>query len=235
MNRDKFACASSSQQRGFVVKIDGIDGSGKTEAVRGLVQRLSQKITVAQTAEFKSDQDIVVKLGKDSSVSQVLYEISLDPHCAFDVTERQLAMAISSYRNNRIVLANLVSTADLVICDRSTLSIFAYSIGINPALGTALFTHARAIAIEDLVIWLDLDPDLAAQRALTRTERRTSLDSVELLGPEHQRIVAERYRMISSEYENIQRVDASRPLHQVLDQCEKVIEATWSQWLCKSH
>ena len=118
MNLGKPTCVSSNQKRGFVVKVDGIDGSGKTEAVRGLVERLSQKMTVAQTAEFRSDQDLQTDGGR--SVSRLLYDLSLDPVLAFDVTERQFAMAISSHRSNRVVLSKLISTADVVICDRST-------------------------------------------------------------------------------------------------------------------
>ncbi len=228
MNLGKPTCVSSNQKRGFVVKVDGIDGSGKTEAVRGLVERLSQKMTVAQTAEFRSDQDLQTDGGR--SVSRLLYDLSLDPVLAFDVTERQFAMAISSHRSNRVVLSKLISTADVVICDRSTLSIFAYSIGIDPSLGSALFANAQAAAIEDLIIWLDVEPELAAQRTLPRRKKQPSLDNVELLGLEHQRAVAERYRIITSKRGNIQRIDAALPLDQVLDRCEKVIEARWSQW-----
>jgi len=228
MNLGKSACVSSNQQRGFVVKIDGIDGSGKTEAVRGLVERLSKKMSVAQTAEFRSDQDL--QTGRGRSVSRLLYELSLDPILAFDVTERQLAMAISSHRSNRVVLSDLVLKTDMVICDRSTLSIFAYSIGIDPNLGAALFANAQAAAIEDLIIWLDVEPELAAQRTLPRREEKPSLDNVELLGLEHQRAVAQRYRIIASMHGNIQRIDASLPFEQVLNCCEMAIEARWLQW-----
>lgn len=97
---------------GVVVKVDGIDGCGKSTLVERLRIELESQLQVATTREFGSIDDYLLDERRGSgTVSQVLYELALNPRLQFDDIERQLAMAVASRRQNRIVLLNRIPSS----------------------------------------------------------------------------------------------------------------------------
>ncbi len=198
---------------GLIVKIDGIDGCGKTTLIENLHKRYTPTLRVTTTREFGSEEDTrVIDKEQSGTVSRMLYELALNPRLKFDLVERQLAMAIAARRQNRLVLPLLREEYDLILSDRSSLSSYSYGRELGGTFHTFLQWALEPVLTEDWILWIDVDPKTAFQRTLRNTAfvlERCSEDAVEMQGLTHQVAVREIFERLFERRKNVIRLDGT--------------------------
>src|SRR3989344_3442527 len=186
--------------KGVIVKIDGIDRCGKGTLVENLQAHYAPKLRVTTTREFGNDQDAHVSAQeKSGTVSRMLCEIALNPRLEFDPIEKSMMLTVVERRQNRLVLPNLREQYDLILSDRSSLS-RAFEWAVEPLLE------------EDMVLWIDVDPKVAFSRTVHNTEfvlEHYEADANEIRGFAYQVEVSRAYKMLSSQKNNIIRIDGN--------------------------
>jgi dTMP kinase len=201
----------------FVVKIDGIDGAGKTTLILAIEKMLSSKFNIAVTKEFGSTQDIAYN--SDLTVSTLLRDLAISRNFDIDDVERELLWAIISRRNNRIVLQSKLKNFDLVLVDRSNLGNLAYGKTLNKNLLCVFDCFTTPEEYADLYIWLDTPVEIC----MNRLENKV-LDSVESKGMEFFINVREEYQKLYKTNKKIVRINGDKPLSELVDESIKVIE-----------
>lgn len=144
-------------------------------------------------------------------MGQVLCDLALNATYRFDDVERQLALTVCVRRHERIVVPALRAHHELVLTDRSVLSAAAYSAATGERLGTLVDWAVRAIAIEDVIFWLDVDPATAfARRRRKDFATREGSDTVFSKGIEYQQQASLEFGRLALENDNVIRIDASK-------------------------
>lgn len=157
------------KQPRFIV-FEGGEGSGKSTASAAIAGRLqSAGITVVQTREpggTRAGELVRGLLHEDLTPWAELF--------AFLVARAQLV---------ETVIRPALTRADTVICDRFSQSTFAYQVharGLDEATVRSANTAATGGLEPDLVVYLDLDPEVGLRRKLGETEAiRTGLEGLE--------------------------------------------------------
>jgi thymidylate kinase len=191
-----------------VVWLDGADGSGKTTVASALASTL-QPLRVAISREFGTELDKDVR-GRTTSLE--LREMAVDIDREFDLWERQLAMLIMARRHNRIVIPALKAETDVVIVDRSPLSLTVYGNSLGDDFLTLLNATLGPLAHSDIRILLDTEAKVMWDR------RAYTTDAVDALGPVHHRAVVGAYRAAvkAKAWGDWRTVDASQPFTAVV-------------------
>lgn len=192
----------------MVIKIDGIDGCGKTTLINELSRSLSRKYKILCSSEFGSNHDISVNEDcKKTSLSALLKSFALNPGYQFDDIERELLWAIISRRHNRLILQNLMKQAELILVDRSDFGNFAYGKILDSKICQVFESYTKPLEIRDWTFWLDTPVDIC----LSRLENNT-LDDVESKGESFFHSVRSEYEKLSSSTENTSTIDGSLDL-----------------------
>lgn len=145
------------------ISIEGIDGSGKTNQVSLLVERLkSAGQAVLQTKEPDGGH-----LGAE--VRQIL----TSPDRRLAPAEQLLLVSAARFDHVRSVIRPALRNGEWVISDRFIDSTYAFQVAVSDADLHPLFLATREIVVgttlPDLTIILDLPPDVAlSRRALRR-------------------------------------------------------------------
>lgn len=138
--------------------------------------------------------------------------MAVDVDRDFDLWERQLAMLIMARRHNRVVIPALRSEVDVVVVDRSPLSLTVYGNSLGDDFHTLLEAVLGQLACADIRILLDAD-------AATMWKRRAfTTDAVDALGPAHHQAVADKYRAAAAvqAWGEWRVVDAAQPFADVV-------------------
>ena len=184
--------------RGRFVVIDGIDGCGKSTQA-GLLARALRERTGRAVLHLREPGSTAV----GERLRELLLSRELEPSPAVE------ALLFCAAR--RAMLDEQVSPAlargEHVVCERFHPSTFAYqaAAGGLPERDVLELLRRWAGAPEpDLVLWLDLAPELAAAR------RAEAGDRIEAKGLAFQRRVAAGYRRYGELVPGVVRVDAAR-------------------------
>lgn len=146
--------------QGKFIVFEGGEGSGKTTHVRAVVEYLQQKkLSVVTTHEPGGTE-----IGKH--IRQILLENSTD-HQVVPLAELFLFLADRAQHIQTYIQPQL-HNGQQVVCDRFTGSTLAYQIGARKLEPEALIMEMEALARSnlqpDLVIYLDVSPDIGIQR-----------------------------------------------------------------------
>ena len=189
----------------MLVTLEGIDGSGKTTASKGLREAFPDAVfTREPTESWYGD-----------SVRRSIVNDDADP-----LAELFLYTADHAAHLDRTVRPAL-SRGDLVISDRYADSRYAYqSVSIEGAVKDPLSyvreIHEPFTRVPDLTLYFDVDAETGARRsgATNKFERAGFLERVR-----------ERYEaLIESEPDRFVRIDGERPPEAVLDRAVGAIE-----------
>ena len=201
------------RRTGLVVKIDGLDGSGKTTLARNIAAILRERgLKVGESAEFRSEEDKPIRFGGVSvSITKLLKEIALSRDYGLDECERQLIWMLNSRRHNRLILPKLQELHDIVIVDRSHLSNMAYGCHAVPYLSPIFEEMVGQLENADLIIWLDTPVDVCWQRL-----KGKELDVVEEKGEVFFHEIRAAFVSISKIHPKCKRVDGSGSMDLIL-------------------
>lgn len=170
------------------IAIVGIDGAGKTMLVnrigRWLAEECGKSYYIART---------------DRINAKVLERAEAAGGIVFSDSVRLMAFAYD-LALKYIQVANM-RDIDFVIWDRYTFCLDAYfsALGLDTTQAMAILA---ATECPDIVLWLDVDPNIACQRIKRREGKCKPLENVEYL-----KIVREAYRNMEQEY-FFERIDA---------------------------
>lgn len=180
----------------ILVDIEGLDGSGKTTAIKTVVGELrSMGYRVLETREVGSPH---------IPFAAQLREIVLNPKLKLEGSTMELlfaAMRIESQKE----YARLGQEFDFIISDRGFLSHLAYTDhNVSPEFTKDFYYDLLGKyhnAKPDHVLYLSVDPEVALQRRVRRGE---TPDSIEIKGTEFQAMVGESFKKyIGKEIANI--------------------------------
>ncbi|MFB6092071.1 MAG: dTMP kinase [Haloquadratum sp.] len=193
----------------MLVTLEGLDGSGKT--------------SVWEALESAYPEAVFTREPTDSWYGDAVYE-SMRDRDADPLAELFLFTADHADHLSRVVRPALAE-GDLVVSDRYTDSRYAYQAaslaasylaGGRDPLEYIREIHAAFSHPPDATIYLDVDPETAAERAgaTNKFERAEYLERVR-----------DNYeRLIEREPERFVRVDAEQPLPDVIEAVERHVE-----------
>ncbi len=184
--------------------LDGVDGCGKSTQAAHLAKRL----------EVGGRAVRHLREPGSTPVGEILRTLLLDTDVEIGPQVEVLLFAAARRQLIETVIAPAEAAGEVVVCERSDASTFAYQAVAGELdeedVLDLLAKWATPIA-PDLVIILDVDPDVA------RTRRGADRDRIEAKGQEHQRAVAEGYRRYAGRFDNAILVDASGEPDAVFD------------------
>ena len=204
-----------------VFKFDGIDGCGKTTLINELKSILSTEFSLVTVKEYGSEFDVPCVLVSDCTVSELLREIILEEKHELDDIERELLWAVTSRRNNRLVLPRLKIGHDIILVDRSNLGNLAYGLAYNENLAPVFELATTKIELYDLIFWLDTPLDICKTRRINRGDKQESI-----LSEEFYTQVRQRYKELCGKFERIIRLDGSQTKTELVDSVIKMIIKT---------
>ena len=146
------------------IAFEGIDGSGKTKQLTLLSDYLVKADNkILLTKEFGSSHDLACAK---------IREFALNGNYKFDELAGQFMFAACSSQHSVKVIEPNLSSYDFILSDRSVESNLAYcsAIGFDKKLTHTLFFLDQRRTYPDIIIYLDIDPDLAWSR-LNRREK----------------------------------------------------------------
>ena len=207
------SAAAASAKRGLFVVLEGIDGSGKSSAAKGIFEALAREMPgrVVLTAEPTDTWlgDCVRRANREdlSGTTEALLFVA-------DRTEHSLR------------IAQWLREGKVVICDRYYASTVAYqgaalktSMGVKNAIEWLKMVNEPIIVPPDLTLLFTIRVEMA----LERVKQRSGVSKFESL--DYLRDVDLVYRSLCMEDPNYHTVDASRPLAQVIQLALAAIRA----------
>ncbi len=208
-------------RQGLIIKIEGVDGCGKSSLAGDVARHFQKNYAVVVTREYKTEHDVCVQLNAAGrTVSEILYEIALDPRLEFDDWEREVTMAVAARRHNRIVLPRLRHEYDLVVCDRSVLTNYAYGCDLGPDYRWFVEFFLDSVSIADRVFWIDanVEESYARRSGSFAKNQPSTKDNVEHKGIDFQRAVAREFARLAKKTPLIVTINGRRDYQSVLDE-----------------
>lgn len=203
--------------RGFLITVEGVEGSGKTTVAQGLAQWLHQKgLTVVVTNE-PGDTPV------GNHIRQLLATVT--DRTAW--TEVFLFLADRAEHVARVINPAL-EQGKIVFCDRFTDSTITYQ-GFGLGLPLEQLMQLNSIATRGLVPDLTLLLDIEPQAGLKRSKQQTVFEQRSLHF--HQRVRWGYLWLAKQEPDRIKVIDASQPLEAVLAQAQQFVEEALEKWL----
>lgn len=187
---------------GRFITVEGIDGCGKSTQARLLVEDLE-----------RAGYDVLaLREPGGVAISEKIRALLLDPaHAEMSATCELLLYEAARAQLVHEVVAPALAGGRIVVCDRFYDSTTAYQ-GYAGGVPLDAVTRANELAVgacaPDLTLVFDIDPALAAERTVSRTQ-----DRMEAKGIAYQQHVAEGFRAIASaEPARVKRIDAARDI-----------------------
>ncbi|WKZ83605.1 MAG: dTMP kinase [Acidimicrobiia bacterium] len=192
--------------------IEGIDGAGKSTVAR----------MVADALEERGHAVTLVREPGGTPAGERIRDILLGSDSSLDDWTEALLFAAARAQLAADVVSPALQRGDLVVSDRSYHSSIAYQ-GAARGLGVEAVERVNRYALRgvvpDMVALLRLDPE----RGL---DREVAADRISSEGLDFQRRVAESYdRIAEAEPDRFLVVDASAPLHEVVERIVEAVEA----------
>lgn len=203
-----------AQNKGRFVTFEGIEGSGKTTLINSVKNWLQKKDLEVISTREPGGSELGPKL------RQLILETKPAPE-----TELLLFAADRAEHVSKLLKPKLIQGVN-ILCDRFTHSSLAYQgYGRGLSLETISFLNQTATGglKPDLVIWLDLDVEVALERAKKRGSEswtRFEKEGVEF----HKSIQAGYTELQKNEPSLIKRVDASLSENIVFENTCKQLE-----------
>jgi len=194
--------AGAPGARGRFVVLDGVDGCGKSTQAERLVRALAREREVLHLREPGG-----------TAAGERIRALLLDPEPALAPAAQTLLFAAARRQMLEEQVAPALAAGRDVVCERFHPSTFAYqgvALGVGEELVLDLLLRWAGTPRPDLVILLELDPDLAARR-------RGHGDRFESRAPEFHRAVAEGYRRYAARVPGVVTVDASGEVEAVAE------------------
>jgi dTMP kinase len=217
-------------QRGRLITIEGIDGVGKTTQIEQIGEFLrGSKISYAVYREPGSTPlgEELRRILKAGPGQTPLAELLL------------FAAARVELVSTRVIPE--LEAGIWVILDRFADSTLAYQGALGGVDDELLATITRLSTVgltPDLTLWLDLPPELAAERSAAAPDRivmaevgELPLDAIERRASGYHRRVRERYAALqSAEPQRIVSIDASLPLEDVTLEVVGIVRERMQRW-----
>ncbi len=195
--------------KGFLITIEGGEGSGKTTVARYLAKRLEELgLSVVRTKEPGS-----------SFVGEWIRDLLMKEWERKPKTEVLLFLADRAEHMERVIRPALLN-GKLVVCDRfidSTLAYQGFGLGLDITEIEQLNRWVTGSIRPDVTLLLDLPPEVGLERSCNQTvfEKRGLAF--------HQRIRAGYLSLAEREPDRFRVIDAMKPLEEVLAACEKAV------------
>jgi dTMP kinase len=200
---------------GKFIVFEGGEGSGKTTQVKLLTEYLQSK-----GIEFIFTRE---PGGLNCPIAEKIREVLLDNNHK-EMTNRTelLLYAASRAQHTEQIIWPAMKEGKLVLCDRYFGSSFAYQ---HFGRGVASLDEIRQLTkwaigdfVPDLVLYLDIDPEVGIKRRGTDLNRWDN-EKLEL----HQKIRSGYLQLVKSE-PHWQLVDASRSIDEIQDELRKIVD-----------
>ena len=187
--------------------IEGGDGAGKSTLSRGLADAFPGALMLREPG--------------GTPLGEALRDLLLDRRVAPDPWAEVLLFAAARAQLVETVIKPALAERTLVICDRFIDSSVAYQ-GAGRGLGADAVREVNTIAtgglVADLVVLLDIDPEVA------RCRKRGSADRMEGESPEfHERVRRCYLDLARQQPARYVVIDASRPPHAVLGEARAAV------------
>ncbi len=204
-------------ERGKFIVFEGVDWSGKSTQAFLLTRYLGErKLRVLATREPGG-----------TPIGEQIREILLDPAGEDLSTKCELLLYLASRAQhvNRVI-SPTIENGVIVVSERynwSTLAYQAYAGGLPLETVEEIAGFATGRLAPDLTILLDLDPEVAAMRALAPGGR--GHDRIERKGIPFQRKVREGFMELARRHTEKSRiVDATRPAKQIHEEVKALVD-----------
>jgi len=203
------------QKKGLFITLEGVEGSGKTTAVQGVIEYFSDKYEIYSTREPGG-----------SRIAEDIRKIILNPeNTEMDPFTEALLYAAARRQHLKEKVIPQLEMGKIVICDRFLDSSLAYQgcarrIGIKKVL--AINEFAVGNCMPDLTILLDLDPEIGLARIRENKREQNRLDMEQL---SFHRKVREGYLYIADLFpERIVVIDANKPKEELRQNVIQVVK-----------
>lgn len=192
-----------SLQRGHYIVVEGLEGAGKSTAIKTIKSYLSSRVDEVMVTREPGG----TRVGE--AARHLIKEINPDEPLD-DRAELLLLYAARIQLIERVIKPKLASGC-WVIADRNELSTFAYQ-GGGRKMDNAFISLLSSFSMQgfkpDLVIFLDVSP----QRGLSRAYSRGTTDRIEQENLSFFQDVYNRYHEQIKSMNNVVIIDAGKPL-----------------------
>lgn len=183
----------------MLIVLEGIDGCGKTTQSRRIVTHL------------RAHGHVVTPLREPGGtrLGESVRALLLDPATEACPTAELFGYLTARAQLCAAVIAPALARGEVVVLDRfyhSTLAYQGYGLGIDLDLVRAAIRLAIGSVLPDLVLWMDLDPQVAARR---RAQTRGTDDRIEARGLAYLQRVHAGFAALATADEMV-RIDAAR-------------------------
>lgn len=215
INNPRFSWAELERLYVPFVSVEGVDGSGKTEQVRRLVEHLrSTGQTVLQTKEPDGGQ-----LGAE------VRAILTQPGRQLDPTEQLLLVSAARFDHVQSVIRPAMADGQWVVADRFIDSTYAFQVAVSKVDLHQMFRSVCDIVVgatlPDLTIVLDLPLEVAQGRRMLR------YDGVADPAEATRNFAAIRDGLLAVAHDNPQRchlINANQPADEVAQDIWQLVE-----------
>ncbi len=183
----------------MLIVLEGIDGCGKTTQSQRLVDRL------------RAHGHVVTPLREPGGtrLGESVRALLLDPATEACPTAELFGYLTARAQLCAAVIVPALARGEVVVLDRfyhSTLAYQGYGLGLDLDLVRAAIRLAIGAVRPDLVLWMDLDPEVAARR---RAQARGADDRIEARGLSYLQRVHAGFAALAAAGELV-RLDAAR-------------------------
>lgn len=191
-------------ETGYFITLEGIEGAGKSTVLPYLAEQIH---ALGYQVERSREPG-------GGPLGEALRSIFLDPDLQLDVEEELLLLYAGRRNHLRQRILPALAAGKVLLCDRFEDSTIAYQGGGRGFPLSRIVELSRWAEISrqpDLTFWLDLAPELAAERIRERRPDRLERESIDFF----RRAQAAFAARAAEEPQRFYRVDASLPLPQV--------------------
>lgn len=196
---------------GYLIALEGIDGSGKSTVVDALGYRIGQ---------LRPDREVVTTFEPGGTILGASIRAVIQEHqYTIDPRVMSLLMVADRLHHYRTVIRPVINYDGIVITDRYVGSTIAYQGYAEPSMSIPWLMSLHdelALPPADLTILLDLPPEQALQRA---GESLLTIDQDSL---EYMQMVRNGY-MWQAERDGWPVVDATQPVEKVIEDVLQII------------
>ena len=166
--------AAKKKKRGFLITFEGIDGTGKTTQIAGLVSCLGEMGVKTLTLREPGGTDI------GESIRRILLD---KDHAGMYKETEMLLFAAARAQLVREVIKPALAEGTWVICSRYLDSSLAYQ-GYGRGMGLEIIREINSFAVDDcrpdLTFLLDIPVEIAAERLAARDNHPDRIENAGL-------------------------------------------------------
>jgi dTMP kinase len=193
-----------SSQKGRYIVLEGISGSGKDTQIELLVEK------------FKQNNVPTLKVREPCDNYRKYRDIWMKEHNGNELDNLEIMKHFLMADRHQLVEETIkpaLEQGNTIISARSYISTLVYQCKDAHDRAMTAYMH-RFVPLPDLVILLDLDPDIAIKRVLQRKKKRGQFEKPDLLN-KHRNL----YLQICQQYfhHQFRIIDASLPINEISD------------------